>query len=106
MKKICGFFFLLCVALSVFIYAAEVKDGYLYGDLSIAYNNELPSGLFAKSRNYLPGDTLRITNPFTGEEISVLNLSSLDEDSDTVLMLTTEAANKLGIDVKNPLYVR
>lgn len=106
MKKIFGFFFLLSIALSVFIYATEVKDGYLYGDLAIAYNNELPSGLFAKSRNYLPGDTLRITNPFTGEEINVLNLSSLDEDSETVLMLTTEAANKLGIDVKNPLYVR
>ncbi len=106
MKKICGFFVFLCVAVSVFVYAVEEKDGYLYGDLSIAYNNELPSGLFAKSRNYLPGDTLHISNPFTGEEINVLNLSSLDEDSESILMLTTEAANKLGIDFKNPLYVR
>ena len=106
MKKICGFFVFLCVAVSVFVYAVEEKEGYLYGDLSIAYNNELPSGLFAKSRNYLPGDTLHITNPFTGEEINVLNLSSLDEDSDCVLMLTTEAANKLGLDFKDPLYVR
>ena len=106
MKKICGFFVFLCVAVSVFVYAVEEKDGYLYGDLSIAYNNELPSGLFAKSRNYLPGDTLHISNPFTGEEINVLNLSSLDEDSPCVLMLTTEAANKLGLDFKDTLYVR
>lgn len=106
MKKIVGLSILLGSALSVLAHAVEVKDGYLYGDLSIAYNNELPSGLFAKSSNYLPGDTIRISNPFTGEEISVLNLGSLDEGSDSVLLLTTEAANKLGIDFKEPLYVR
>lgn len=104
MKKISSFFLLIFI--SMFLWAADVRDGYIYGNLEIAYNNELPSGLFAKAQNYLPGDTIRISNPFSGEELSVLNLGTLDSGRDSALVLTTEAAGKLGIDFSEPLYVK
>ncbi len=104
MKKILIFFLVLCV--SLFLWATDVADGYIYGDIEVAYNNELPSGLFARTQNYLPGDSLRIANPFTGEEITVLNLGSLDEDSETAILISPEAANKLNLDMNQPFYVR
>gem|GEM_PF-1097220 len=104
MKKLCSLCLLLCIALSFF--AAELSDGSSYGAVAIASAGDLPSGYFSKAQNYLPGDNIAVTNPRTGVTINVLNLGSLDESDSVVLLLTPEAAAKLGMSESSSLRVK
>ena len=104
MKKLCSLCLLLCIALSLF--AAELSDGSSYGAVAIASAGDLPSGYFSKAQNYLPGDNIAVTNPRTGVTINVLNLGSLDESDSVVLLLTPEAAAKLGMSESSSLRVK
>ncbi len=103
MKKIACL--LLSVSLFSFLFAATPRT-YTFGKVQVAQNNELPSGYFAKAQHYLPGDNISISNPDTGMEINVLNLGTLPESEDTVLLLAPEAASRLGIDYSSSLQVK
>ena len=103
MKKL--FVFIFSISLTLYLFAADSR-GYIYGDVKIAQNNELPSGCFAKSKDYLPGDTITIVNSQTGENVNVLNLGTLGKGEENVILLAPEAARKLDIDLSQPLRMQ
>ena len=50
----------LCLLLSINVFAAS--SAYIDGFMSVAESGQLPKGLFAKAKGYLPGDTISMTN--------------------------------------------
>ena len=103
MKRLCALFLLLGIGVSLF--ASELSDGSSYGAVAIAASGDLPSGYFSKAQHYLPGDNIAVTNPSSGVTINVLNLGTLEE-GDAVLLLTPEAAAKLGVTASSSLRVK
>lgn len=67
------------------------------GGFRVAEGDALPAGYFAKAKGYLPGDSILITNGSTGESLQVLNLGTPDEEEETLLLLSIDAARALGI---------
>lgn len=102
MKKIISF--LLTSAITLTLFASE--NEYSSAPLVIARKGELPGGFFVKAAGYLPGDSVELTNPESGETISLLNLGSPDSYEEPVLLLSEEAAKKLGLDKNNKMSVR
>ncbi|MCR5288761.1 MAG: SPOR domain-containing protein [Treponema sp.] len=67
------------------------------GRAIVAGKGELPSGLFAKTVGYLPGDTVSVTNPTSGKSIDILVVGSLDPSEGVAIQLSADAASELGI---------
>ena len=92
MKKIC---FILFISLfAIFAFAAKPS---LDGMAEVANYGELPSGLFAKSPGYLPGDTVIVTNPQANVSIEVMVFGSFDATEGIAIVLSPEAAKELYI---------
>ena len=104
MKKFAALFLILNIAFGL-VFAADSRT-YTFGAVKISQDNELPSGYFTKAKNYLPGDNIAITNPQNGSEVNVLNLGTLEDSSDTALLISPEVARKLGIDFSVQLSVK
>ena len=90
------------LAINVFADPASYVDGFM----SVAESGQLPRGLFAKVKGYLPGDTISMTNSESGLTVDVLNLASLDSSVENTILLSSEAASKLGLDSGMPVAVR
>ncbi len=104
MKKLLVLFSILNIALCL-AFAADSKT-YTFGSVKISQDNELPSGYFSKAKNYLPGDSISISNPQNGAEVSVLNLGTLDDSEDAAILIAPEVASKLGIDFSVQLRIK
>ena len=92
MKKL--FNLLTVLFAGVFIASASPS---LDGRAIVAESGVLPSGLFAKTVGYLPGDSINITNPSNGQAIEILVIGSLDPSEGVAVLLSPEAAQSLNI---------
>ena len=91
-KKILTFCGFLALSFSAFGFSASID-----GKAQIAEKGQLPSGLFAKTAGYLPGDSIHVTNSITGETIQLLVLGAIDGNDGVAMILSQEAALRLGI---------
>lgn len=98
-------FSLLIVALLASATFATSKPS-LDGRAVVAEEGVLPTGLFAKTVGYLPGDSVSVTNPATGITINVLILGSIDPSAGVAILLSPEAADKLFITPDSNTQVR
>lgn len=95
MKKIlCSLALLLSITSTV--QATTVRPS-IDGRVVVAEKGTLPAGMFAKTVGYLPGDSVSISNPTSGNTIEVLVLGSIAPEEGVAIMLSHEAAEKLGI---------
>ncbi len=69
----------------------------LDGRALVADEGLFPKGLFAKTVGYLPGDSISVTNPSSGERIDILVIGSLDPSAGVAVLLSPEAADALNI---------
>ena len=74
MKKI--LFIVFSLFLSFVLIGASKPS--LDGRANVADVGDLPSGLFAKSPGYLPGDTVIVTNPQANISIEVMIFGTFD----------------------------
>lgn len=102
MKRILSLIFTLSVSFTLF----SAEGEYTSGNVVIARKDELPGGLFVKAAGYLPGDSVVLSNPETGESLSLLNLGTLDASEGTALLVSQEAAAKLGLDSSSVMSVK
>lgn len=102
MKRL--FSILLVLITSSFLFAQAVS--YNEGRVKVAGIGELPSGLFAKAKGYLPGDTITLTNSISGKEVKLLNLGTPDIYDGVVILVSKEAGDALGISKKDNLDIR
>jgi len=79
---------------------------YLDGNASVGREGELPKGLFVKASGYLPGDNVSVTNPMNGETLELLNLGSVDASSGSIMLLSKEAAEGLGVSPDSSLKIK
>ena len=93
MKKIS---LVLLAVLMAFSFLGASKPS-LDGRAEVANYGELPSGLFAKSPGYLPGDTVIVTNPQANISIEVMIFGSFDATEGIAIILSPEAAKELYI---------
>ena len=93
MKKIS---LVLLAVLMAFTFLGASKPS-LDGRAEVANYGELPSGLFAKSPGYLPGDTVIVTNPQANISIEVMIFGSFDATEGIAIILSPEAAKELYI---------
>lgn len=87
-------------------FVAWADSSAIDGRMQVAAEGELPSGLFVKAAGYLPGDTISLTNPTTGQSIELLNLGTLDPNGPVAMMLSPESAEKLGINARDDMQVK
>ncbi len=93
----------LCLAFEpLFAGASEILDG----RVSVAQGSELPSGLFAKASGYLPGDSITLTNPSNGLTVELLNVGTVDASSGVSILISKEAANRLGLSSNESMNVK
>ncbi|MCR5319452.1 MAG: SPOR domain-containing protein [Treponema sp.] len=104
MKKI--LIAVIAISLAVIFVAADDSFLYLDGNASVGREGELPKGLFVKASGYLPGDNVSVTNPMTGETLELLNLGSMDASSGSIMLLSKEAAEGLGISSDANLKIK
>lgn len=69
----------------------------LDGRAVVAAEGVFPRGYFAKTVGYLPGDSIKVTNPVNGERIDILVIGSLDASDGVAILLSPEAAAALSI---------
>ena len=101
MKKILSTVFILLSATLLFASGSSID-----GRIAVASKGELPSGLFAKTAGYLPGDSVTITNPANGSVLQVLNLGTIDQAEGVAILLSGESAERLGIKKGTELQVK
>lgn len=58
----------------------------------------MPSGLFAKTVGYLPGDVISVSNAGGNGTVDLLVIGALDASEGVAIMLTPEAAKAVGIE--------
>ncbi len=58
----------------------------------------MPSGLFAKTVGYLPGDVISVSNVAGNSTVDLLVIGALDASEGVAIMLTPEAAKAVGIE--------
>ena len=104
MKRLATLFLILGIVSSVF--GQSLASSYIDGTVSIALEGQLPKGFFAKATGYLPGDSLSITNSETGFSIEVMNLGIWSSQNGVALMLSKEAADKLGLKADSQMQVK
>ena len=101
LKKI---FILLAVLSSCFLFASFSPS--LDGRAVVVNEGEMPSGLFAKTVGYLPGDTIIVSNVDGTSSVEILVIGSLDASEGVAIMLSPEAASAIGIDKKDNNIVK
>lgn len=69
----------------------------LDGRAVVAADGVFPRGYFAKTVGYLPGDSIKVTNPVNGGRIDILVIGSLDASDGVAILLSPEAAEALSI---------
>ena len=102
MKKVFLAFFV--AVFCVFLIGASKPS--LDGRAIVADSGELPSGLFAKSPGYLPGDIVVVTNPQTNISIEVMVFGSFDATEGIAIVLSPEAAKELYISKGSNVIVQ
>ena len=102
MKKVILTFF---VAVFCILLIGASKPS-LDGRAIVADSGELPSGLFAKSPGYLPGDIVVVTNPQTNISIEVMVFGSFDATEGIAIVLSPEAAKELYISKGSNVIVQ
>jgi len=102
MKRILSILVLLVSASLLFAAARPSLDGRAV----VASKGEMPTGLFAKTVGYLPGDSVSVTNPTSGMTIEVLILGAIDPSEGIAILLSPEAAEKLGIKRDSNIQVK
>ena len=102
MKRIFSNILLLVTATLLFAAARPSLDGRAV----VANKGEMPVGLFAKTVGYLPGDSVSVTNPTSGMTIEVLILGAIDPSEGIAILLSPEAAEKLGIKKDSNIQVK
>ena len=80
---------------SIFIFSMQSQT--IDGDMIVAGDDELPAGYFVKAAGYLPGDVITLTNSYTGEDVQLLNLGTLDGSGGVAMIISKESAGKLGM---------
>ena len=78
----------------------------LDGRAVVAEKGTLPSGLFAKTVGYLPGDSISVTNPANGQIVDILVIGSLDPSEGVAVLLSPEAASTLNIKKNSNMLVK
>ena len=102
MKRFVTALILVCMAAFVFAAARPSLDGRAV----VAEKGDMPAGLFAKTVGYLPGDSVSVTNPTSGMTIEVLILGAIDPSEGVAILLSPEAAEKLGIQKNSNIQVK
>ncbi|WP_039924854.1 hypothetical protein, partial [Treponema sp. JC4] len=70
----------------------------LDGRAVVVDDGVMPSGLFAKTVGYLPGDIISVTNVAQNKNVDLLVIGALDASEGVAIMLTPEAAQACGIE--------
>ena len=104
MKKI--LIAVIAISLAVIFVAADDSFLYLDGKASVGREGDLPKGLFVKASGYLPGDNVSVTNPVTGATLELLNLGSVDSSSGSIVLLSKEAAEGLGLSSNSSFKIK
>ena len=86
------------------VYAAARPS--LDGRATVAEPGVLPSGLFARTVGYLPGDSLSVSNTANGKTIDILVLGTIDPSEGVAILLAPEAAAALGIAKNSNVIVK
>lgn len=102
MKKIISF---ILTAFTVAILFAAARPS-LDGRAVVADEGQMPKGLFARTIGYLPGDSVRVTNPANGSTVDVLILGSIDSSEGIAILLSPQAAESLSIKKDSNVQVK
>ena len=96
MKYLKTFSKLAFLALSAFMLSSFSPS--LDGRAVVVDEGVMPSGLFAKTVGYLPGDVISVSNVAGNKTIDILVIGALDPSEGVAIMLTPEAAKACGIE--------
>ncbi len=70
----------------------------LDGRAVVVEEGVMPSGLFAKTVGYLPGDIISVSNVAQNKTVDLLVIGALDASEGVAILLTPEAADACGIE--------
>ena len=96
MKHIKVFTKLAMVVAGTFMLASFSPS--LDGRAVVVDEGVMPSGLFAKTVGYLPGDVISVSNAGGSGSVDLLVIGALDASEGVAIMLTPEAAKAVGIE--------
>ncbi len=96
MKHIKFFTKLAMVVAGTFMLASFSPS--LDGRAVVVDEGVMPSGLFAKTVGYLPGDVISVSNAAGNGSVDLLVIGALDASEGVAIMLTPEAAKAVGIE--------
>ena len=96
MKHIKIFTKLAMVMAGIFMLASFSPS--LDGRAVVVDEGVMPSGLFAKTVGYLPGDIISVSNAAGSDSVDLLVIGALDASEGVAIMLTPEAAKAVGIE--------
>ena len=88
MKYLKTFSKLAFLALSAFMLSSFSPS--LDGRAVVVDEGVMPSGLFAKTVGYLPGDVISVSNVAGNKTIDILVIGALDPSEGVAIMLTPE----------------
>ncbi len=69
----------------------------LDGRAVVADEGVLPSGIFARTLGYLPGDSISVTSLSTKKTVDILVIGAVDASEGIAILLSPEAAKELGL---------
>src|SRR5574344_846559 len=96
---------LICAALvSCFLLASFSPS--LDGRAVVADDGAFPSGLFAKTVGYLPGDSITVSNLSAQKTADILVVGALDPSEGVAILLSPEAAAAPGIEKNSNVIVK
>lgn len=94
-KSFFAFAFVVALLFAQNVFASSSPS--LDGRAVVAQSGTFPKGYFAKTVGYLPGDSISVTNPVNGRQVSILVIGSLDASEGVAILLSPEAAEALSI---------
>lgn len=94
-KSFFAFAFVAALLFAQNVFASSSPS--LDGRAVVAQSGTFPKGFFAKTVGYLPGDSISVTNPVNGRQVSILVIGSLDASEGVAILLSPEAAEALSI---------
>lgn len=94
-KSFFAFAFVVALLFAQNVFASSSPS--LDGRAVVAKSGTFPKGYFAKTVGYLPGDSISVTNPVNGRQVSILVIGSLDASEGVAILLSPEAAEALSI---------
>lgn len=94
-KSFFAFAFVAALLFAQNVFASSSPS--LDGRAVVAKSGTFPKGYFAKTVGYLPGDSISVTNPVNGRQVSILVIGSLDASEGVAILLSPEAAEALSI---------